>query len=147
VLSAAAEAGDAEGLTGHELGVGRRLVLLAVRDDDRREELAQQLREESLIVVELEDGLELADYLELALGTPSVLDVPSLIVCDVALEGRSGIEILHELRGSGAAIPVLLIQDRADAALAERTERLGGAALVEDPTDLGEWAEAMELLS
>ncbi len=134
--------------TGCALSVqGRSVALLAVTDDGRRDELAQLLRAEGLLVVELEDGLELEDYLELALATPSVLEVPSLIVCEVALEGRSGLDILEELRFRGASIPFLLLQDREDAELAAQTAQLGSVALLQDPTDVAEWAEAMDLLA
>jgi DNA-binding NarL/FixJ family response regulator len=129
------------------VNVGRRVALLAVQDDERREALAGFLRDEDLAIVELEDGWEVKDYLELALGSGAVLDAPSVIVCDVTLEGRSGIEILLDLRGSGAAIPVLLVHDEAESALVEDAERLGATALLHGRLDHDEWADAIDLLS
>lgn len=129
-----------------EVNVARKVALLAVQDEGRREAISGLLREEGLAIVELEDGLEVTDYLELALGSGAVLDPPSLIVCDVMLEGRTGIEILLEIRGSGAAIPVLLVQGHNESTLVDNAEQLGAATLFPSRLDRTDWAEALDLL-
>jgi DNA-binding response OmpR family regulator len=47
--------------------------------------------------------------LELALGAP-----PDLLVLDVMLPGRSGFDVLRELRRSGSTVPVVLLTARDD---------------------------------
>ncbi|MGQ0508383.1 MAG: response regulator [Myxococcaceae bacterium] len=134
-------------IAGEEVDVSRKVALLAVQDDGQRQAIAGLLREEGMAIVELEDGLEVSDYLELALGSGAVLDPPSLIVCDVVLEGRTGIEILLEIRGSGVPIPVLLVQGEDQSTLIDSAEQLGAATLFSAKLDRMAWVEAMDLLA
>ena len=51
-------------------------------------------------VVSLEDGFELADYLELVLAAGG-LELPDLILSDVRMPGRTGLEVLAQVRQRG----------------------------------------------
>ena len=60
------------------MGAAKPMVLLAEDDDDLREALAARLKREGLRVVEVEDGLELRDYLYKNLYYNPVVHEPNL---------------------------------------------------------------------
>ena len=91
--------------------------ILIVEDDPRLSEgLAYNLDRAGYEVCQAADGIT---GLELALS-----EAPDLIVLDLMLPGRSGMEILGDLRKAGRAIPVIILS-----AIDDEVEKVRGFGL------------------
>ena len=105
-----------------------------------------------LLVVDDDPGIRslLAEYLGprdcevLAVGTGEealvlVRDsLPDLVILDLDLPGRPGIEILEGLKTLEPSLPVLILTGRGDIQTAIRSTELGAFAYLTKPADLGE---------
>src|SRR6185295_17533766 len=85
---------------------GRETVLLAEADDELREQAADALRGDGYDVIEVEDGLELRDYLD---GVVSGFTAPDVIVSESALPGDNPVQLLASLREKYSVTPFILI--------------------------------------
>lgn len=120
-------------------------ILLAEDDDAMRNMIQQVLTRAGHTVVPLEDGFELADYVEL-IRHGTGLGPPDLILSDVRMPGRTGLEVLAQVRARGLTCPVLLLSAFADDPTREEARRLGAQALLDKPVDMDELkAAVMEL--
>lgn len=117
-------------------------VLLAVDDLDSREALASALREDQHTVVDLEDGLELWDYLSgpTTLRAPPRIDV---IISDLSLPGMDAIDILKLLREGGDRPHVVLLASPSEAKLYAVEARSVAAFLYEKPLDVHDIRHAL----
>jgi DNA-binding response OmpR family regulator len=82
-------------------------VLIVEDDSSLRRLIARGLQEEGHVADGLPDGRECADYL-----TATAYDV---VILDLNLPHRDGIQVLREVRGRGIRTPVLLLTARVDA--------------------------------
>jgi CheY-like chemotaxis protein len=117
-------------------------IILAEDDDAMRSMIQQVLTRAGHTVVAVEDGFELADYLELV-RTRSGVELPDLILSDVRMPGRTGLEVLHEVRQKGMTCPVLLLSAFADELTREEARKLGAKALLDKPVDMDELKAAV----
>ncbi len=60
-------------------------------------------------------------------------DEPGCVVLDVRMPGKSGVQILEDLRAQGAPIPVIILTGHANVRVAVRAMRAGAVAVVEKP--------------
>ncbi|WP_369414442.1 response regulator [Corallococcus soli] len=111
-------------------------ILVAEDDDAMRALLVRTLERAGYGVVEVEDGFELGDYLAMMRGQGGTLEPVDLIISDVRMPGRTGLEALERLRGQGVSCPVLLLSAFADAETHEEARRLGARQLLDKPVDL-----------
>jgi CheY-like chemotaxis protein len=118
-------------------------IILAEDDDAMRAMIQQVLTRAGHTVVAVEDGFELADYLELVLAGGSGLELPELILSDVRMPGRSGLEVLAQVRRLGMTCPVLLLSAFADEPTREEARKLGAKALLDKPVDMDELKAAI----
>ena len=109
------------------------VVLLAEDDDILRELLQLRLEKEGLRVVEVEDGLELRDYLELC-RPGGDLSQPDIVISDVNMPGQTGPEAIEQ--SPFCTAPVVLISACSGPELREWGARLGVKAIFEKPVDL-----------
>jgi DNA-binding response OmpR family regulator len=56
-----------------------------------------------------------------------------LVVCDYRMPGKTGIDLLIELRRQESAVPVLMISAFADAVVEAAVKRLGGLDVLKKP--------------
>lgn len=119
-------------------------VVLAEDDDDLRRLMAQRLEEAGLMVVELEDGFELADYLWMTRPGGGVLLPPDLIISDVRMPGRTGLEAIALARELGLRCPVVLLTAFADAELRAEASRVGACLVMDKPVDLDHLAAVLK---
>ncbi len=95
----------------------RRLtILLAEEDDVVRELFARDLIRGGYRVVELEDALELLDYVELTERYPTRVQSPAVIVSDEELPGMSGLEACRRVGRHYPTPPFILLSRRIDRA-------------------------------
>ncbi|KFE62362.1 response regulator [Hyalangium minutum] len=120
-------------------------ILLAEDDDAMRNMIQQVLTRAGHTVVPLEDGFELADYVEL-IRQDTGLGPPDLILSDVRMPGRTGLEVLAQVRARGLTCPVLLLSAFADEPTREEARRLGAQALLDKPVDMDELKSAVVTL-
>jgi CheY-like chemotaxis protein len=111
-------------------------ILVAEDDDAMRAMLVRTLGRAGYTVVEVEDGFELGDYVAMMRGHGGTLAPPDLIVSDVRMPGRTGLEALKRLREQGITCPVLLLSAFADAETHAEALRLGARQLLDKPVDL-----------
>lgn len=74
---------------------------------------------------------------------------PALVILDVMLPGRSGFDILKDLRAEAATatLPVLLLTARSQAKDRELAERLGASRFVAKPFSNGDMLAAVRELA
>ena len=109
------------------------VVLLAEDDDTMRELLAGRLKREGMRVVEVEDGYELRDYLELC-RPGGDLASPDVVISDINMPGETGPEALTHSPNLPA--PIVLISACGRRELRTWAAKLGVAAIFEKPFDL-----------
>jgi DNA-binding response OmpR family regulator len=121
--------------------VERRMrVLLAEDDREMRRLLVATLRKENCEVIEAKNGAQLWDILmnksaELA-SSPAVIETFDLVISDVRMPGKSGLEVLSGLRRTDGDIPVILITAFGDNDTHAEAYRLGALAVFNKPFDL-----------
>lgn len=109
------------------------LVLLAEDDDAMRELLSERLSQEGMRVVEVEDGFELRDYLELCLEGRD-LPEPDIVITDVRMPGETGLDALIHTQPLRA--PVVLISAFAGPEVYATATKLKVAAILPKPFEL-----------
>jgi DNA-binding NtrC family response regulator len=71
------------------------------------------------------------------------LDVCRLVVCDVMLPDRSGVEVVHDVGLRRPGLPVVLITGYATPDLAIRAREAGAAAFLAKPFEASELVECV----
>jgi CheY-like chemotaxis protein len=115
------------------------LVLVAEDDADVRRLVATTLRLDGYSVIEARDGTDLVEHIGSALlfgNLRGELDPISLVISDIRMPGRDGLEILAHLRHSEIGVAVILMTAHGDAATRARAERLGVDAFLSKPFEI-----------
>lgn len=71
-------------------------------------------------------------------------DRPDLVITDITLKGKSGMELLHDLHAFDPALPVLAISMHEETVYAERVLRAGGRGYVMKQEGPGRMLEAIQ---
>lgn len=111
-------------------------ILLAEDDEALRSLLTLSLTRAGYAVVALEDGFELADYVSLTQVCGGPLLPPDLILSDIRMPGRTGLEVLAHTQSVGLSCPVILLSSFADEETRDAARRLGVRAFLDKPVDL-----------
>lgn len=135
--SSSSGAFDATGNGSKPRAHGRRLVL-ADDDQDLRETLALAMRREGYDVVELEDGWQLLVYLATHMLHDGERSSVDLVISDVRMPGKSGLDVLAGVQWGRHPPAFILITAFADAQTRAEAWRLGATALVTKPFTLDE---------
>lgn len=117
----------------------RRLrVAIAEDEDEQRWALEQALASEGFEVLSFEDGAELLDFFEVGQGRK-----PDVIIADLNMPGRSGLEGLEHARAGGLTAPIFVVTGENSAELRARVARLGNSLYLQKPIDPERLAEAI----
>jgi DNA-binding response OmpR family regulator len=127
-------ANDRDG-DGNEATRGRPLVLVATADSELRAQLAQRLKIAGFDPVKVRDAHEALDRIgDYLMGNPPRYF--GLVIVDLRLRGRKGLDLFLRLRHGDWKPPVILIIPDGDAALTAEAERLEPAAVLTWPFSL-----------
>ncbi len=107
-------------------------VLLAEDDIELRKLIAATLRADGYEVVEVANGMELLDALELMVGR----QLPYAIVSDIRMPMLSGMDVLAVIRASATEVPVVLITAFGDVDTHLEAHDLGAVAILDKPFDM-----------
>lgn len=117
----------------------RRLrVLLAEDDHEMRQLLAASLTKEGYEVITVADGGQLLEKIGSQLLNPTHQPPVDVIVSDIRMPHRSGLDVLAGLRRSDWATPFVLITAFGDAETHAEADRLGAAAILDKPFELSD---------
>ncbi len=119
-------------------GLTKPKVIVAEDQPAMRALIVKYLREAGYEVVEVEDGTVLWEELRAQILDEDNAREPDLIVSDVRMPGRSGLEVLSLIRQTDWATPVILITAFGDKELKEEAYRLGAAHVFSKPFDINE---------
>lgn len=100
-------------------------ILIADDDTTYRESMCRVLQREGYHV----EGAEDVDSALLAMKARQF----DMVVCDYRMPGKSGIDLLEELRRRESRVPVLMISACADEVTAARAVSLGALELIGKP--------------
>lgn len=112
------------------------MVLVAEDDDDLRELLVWALRRSGVNVVELEDGVELLDYLDFVAKFHNPKGLPDLILTDVQMPGCSGLDMIALARARGVSCPFVVLTGYADERVQLTAASIGNTTVLSKPQDL-----------
>src|SRR5438105_2531552 len=101
-------------------------TILVADDDNTCRDSIQKVLEREGHTVQTAENVD--DALQ-ALGTGHF----DLVVCDYRMPGKTGIDLLIELRRRVSPVPVLMISAYADAAVEDAILRLGALELMKKP--------------
>jgi CheY-like chemotaxis protein len=111
------------------------VIFLAEDDDELRGLLADQLRADGHQVVEARD----ADQLERAMDARHATQPPpadEVVICDLLMPGRTGLQVLDACRERGSCPPFILMTGFADDDLREEALEHGALAVIDKPMAL-----------
>ncbi|MEI8256597.1 MAG: response regulator [Deltaproteobacteria bacterium] len=111
-------------------------ILLAADDDLFRDMLAADLRSDGHVVVEAEDGDELADHVEVSVYRRGLRPAPDVIISEIFLPGPSALRILEQIREEELLTPMILVAALVDEATRADACRLGATAVFQRPLDM-----------
>ena len=116
------------------------IVLLAEDDDELRRLLARRLRRQGYDVIEARTGVQLVELVAEHGMEPVASARPlALVISDVRMPGRSGLDVLRLMRRAGVTAPVVLITGFSASELQAEATALG-ALVLDKPVDLDELA-------
>lgn len=118
-------------------------ILLAEDDFELRRLIAANLRRLGCEVVEVGDGIELAERVGASLGRESLLGF-DLLISDVRMPGWTGLEVLEGLRSAGCRTPVILITAFGDEDIHRAAGHAGAFAVFDKPFDIADLGAAVE---
>ena len=120
------------------------VVLLAEDDDELRRLLARKLRRQGWDVVEARTGTQLVELVLEHTVAPIADDqrVASLVITDLRMPGRSGLEVLRLLRRSLVTVPMILMTAFGSREVHDEALALGAAAVFDKPVDLDDLTAA-----
>ena len=101
------------------------VVVVVTEQEAVRRVLTSTLENEGWVVLALEDGAELFDFMEFMTEHASVRGVPRLIVADVSVPGPSVCEVAAWARLKGLDVPFVLFTEDHDASSKELAKALG----------------------
>ena len=103
-------------------------VAIGIEDPFGREDLAKILVGDGFRVLAFDNGLDMLEYFGdiLLLGVEEVL--PDLVVIEACLPGRTGLDLLADLRYGGWYTPFVMITSGDEKKLFEDARKLGVAA-------------------
>lgn len=127
---------EALGVAAHQY---RSEVVIAHSDPGVRSLLAAVLKKDGYGVFRVADGIELLEWLADRLLEDETLGMPDIIVAEIDLPGRRGIDILADLRGSGWSTPFIFTAGPEDHAMVVNAERLGPVAVFEAPFEIDDF--------
>jgi DNA-binding response OmpR family regulator len=111
-----------------------RRILLAEDDDEMRRLVADALRKEGYDVLEVDTG----DQLFLRMAREYLASYPraeqplDLVLTDIRMPGRSGVDVIASFNDAGCRIPVVFMTAFGDDDMRERAAELG-ATLLDKP--------------
>jgi CheY-like chemotaxis protein len=111
----------------------RTRILVAEDDDALRALLTTNLEREGYQVIPIEDGLELSDYFELVNPGGARTLQPDLVLTDVRMPGRTGIDAVSHARQAGLTCPVLILTAFADDDVLRTAAELGHTVVLSKP--------------
>ena len=117
-------------------------ILVADDDPEMREMLAEELRASGYEVLLAKDGGQLREMLH-GKGIKRIDPEPDLIVSDIRMPGKSGLEVLEALRTSNWAMPVVLITAFGTPETHAEAKRLGANVILDKPFDLDDLVAAV----
>jgi CheY-like chemotaxis protein len=112
--------------------IGRRRIIVADDHAPMRRVVAELLRLDGFDVDEVSDGEQLFGHVVRARAQPETSAEVDLIISDVHMPRRSGLDVLRQLRLTRRAIPVVLMTGRSDPSIRDSAEELD-ATLLEKP--------------
>lgn len=102
-----------------------RRILLAEDEEFVAELLALRLRDAGYEVVVIADGLQVE--------AAAAAQTPDLMVCDIWLPGRDGLQIIERLVAGGARFPIVAMTASRYGAETQRALELGAVAALHKP--------------
>ncbi len=111
-------------------------VVLAEDDGDLREALALAMRREGHEVVELANGWELLQHLAMHMLADGSLPPIDVVISDVRMPGKSGLDVLAGVQWARQPVPFILITAFADSQTRAEAWRLGAVAFLSKPFSL-----------
>jgi DNA-binding NtrC family response regulator len=114
----------------------RRRLVLAEDDHDLRETLALAMRREGYEVIELEDGWQLLTYLAAQMLIDTECSSVDVVISDVRMPGRSGLDVLAGMQWGRHPPPFILVSAFCDPLTQAEATRLGAVALIAKPFSL-----------
>lgn len=113
-------------------------VIVAEDQPEMRSLIAARFRKAGYDVVEVSDGNVLWEELRQCILDEDNPREPDLIVSDVRMPGRTGLEVLALIRQTDWATPVILITAFGEKDVHEEAYRLGAAHVFRKPFDIRE---------
>jgi len=107
---------------------------LAEDDSELRRLIGTLLRKDGYLVIEVSDGRQMFDFLSSQCTAEHEVQV-DLVISDVRMPKRTGLDVISGLREHGRDMPVVFISAFADADLRHSVDTLGHAALLSKPFD------------
>lgn len=98
--------------------------------------MEQALTDEGFEVLSFEDGAELLDFFELGARA-------DVIIADLNMPGRSGLEGLEHARAHGLTAPIFVVTGESAPELKTRVAQLGNALFLQKPIDVARLAQAI----
>lgn len=106
------------------------LVVVVTEEPLVRKVLTDTLEVEGWVVLSLDDGAELFDFVELISAHPSRRIVPRLVVADAEVPGPSVFETAQWARQHGLDVPFVLFTGTADEKTRDLARALGAVEVV-----------------
>lgn len=113
-------------------------VLVAEDDDAMRQLIVGRLRREGHLVDEVEDGFELADYVEVCAA--GQLRFPDVLVSDIRMPGHQGTDVLERLTRLSPFTAVMMLSAFCDTETKADALRRGADVVLEKPVELDDVA-------
>jgi DNA-binding response OmpR family regulator len=120
-------------------------VLVAEDDSEMRRLVVETLRKDGYDVTAVPDGGRLLTTLAHGFVDDGGSGLADLVVTDIRMPGRSGMQVLEQLRASHWQMPVILMTAFGDPATRELARALG-AVLFDKPFDLDDLRRAVSTL-